>query len=76
MHSISFKEYTTCFSLHCKWQGYKNFWPRNDVTGDSPPHGPHLGGLWEAAVKSMAYYLLRTLGVQIQTYEELFYLIG
>ena len=22
-----------------------------------PPHGPHFGGLWEAAVKSMKYHL-------------------
>lgn len=42
------------------------------MTGDSPPHGPRFGGLWEAALKSMAYYLLRTMGAQIATYEELF----
>ena len=36
-----------------------------------PPHGPHFGGLWEAAVKSMKYHLRRTLGAQIATYEEL-----
>jgi hypothetical protein len=34
-----------------------------------PPHGPHFGGLWEAAVKSMKYHLRRTLGAQIATYE-------
>jgi len=34
-------------------------------------HGPHFGGLWEAAVKSMKYHLRRTLGAQIATYEEL-----
>jgi hypothetical protein len=26
-----------------------------------PPHGPHFGDLWEAAVKSMKYHLRRTL---------------
>jgi len=36
-----------------------------------PPHGPHFGGLWEAAVKSMKYHLRRTLGSQTATYEEL-----
>ena len=36
-----------------------------------PPHGPHFGGLWEAAVQSMKYHLRRTLGAQIATYEEL-----
>ena len=36
-----------------------------------PTHGPHFGGLWEAAVKSMKYHMWRTLGAQIATYEEL-----
>ena len=36
-----------------------------------PPHGPHFGGLWEAAVKSMKHHLRRTLGSHIATYEEL-----
>ena len=36
-----------------------------------PAHGPHFGGLWEAAVKSMKYHLRRTLGSQFATYEEL-----
>jgi transposase InsO family protein len=36
-----------------------------------PPHAPHHGGLWEAAVKSMKYHLRRTLGSNIATYEEL-----
>ena len=36
-----------------------------------PPHSPHFGGLWEAAVKSMKHHLRRTLSTQIATYEEL-----
>ena len=34
-------------------------------------HGPHFGGLWEAAVKSMKFHLRRTLGSQVAIYEEL-----
>jgi hypothetical protein len=40
-----------------------------------PPHGPHHGGLWEAAVKSMKHHLRRTLGAHIATYEELYNLL-
>jgi hypothetical protein len=36
-----------------------------------PPHGPHFGGLLEAAVKSMKYHLRKTLGSHVATYEEL-----
>ena len=36
-----------------------------------PPHGPHHGGLWEAAVKSLKHHLRRALGTTIASYEEL-----
>jgi hypothetical protein len=36
-----------------------------------PPHGPHFGGVREAAVKSMKHHLRRTLGSHTATYEEL-----
>ena len=41
-----------------------------------PPHGPHFGGLWEAAVKSMKYHLRRTLCSRVATYEELYTLLA
>jgi hypothetical protein len=34
-----------------------------------PPHRPHFGGLWEAAVKSMKYHFRRTLGSLVATHE-------
>lgn len=37
----------------------------------NPPAAPHMGGLWEAAVKSAKTLLHRTIQQQILTYEEL-----
>jgi len=34
-------------------------------------HGPHFGGLWETAVKSMKNLLRRSLGSQVATYQNL-----
>jgi len=53
-------KYTTYFNLHHKLQRYKTSWPLKDVTGNTTPLGPHVG-LWEQAVKSMAYHLRRTM---------------
>ncbi|XP_037929401.1 uncharacterized protein LOC119663870 [Teleopsis dalmanni] len=36
-----------------------------------PPRAPHLGGLWEASVKSAKYLLLRSVSTASLTYEEL-----
>lgn len=37
----------------------------------SPAYSPHFGGLWESAVKSAKHHIIRTLGSQHLTYEEL-----
>lgn len=35
-----------------------------------PPHSPHMGGLWEAGVKSMKFHLRRCLTEQILNHQE------
>lgn len=40
-----------------------------------PPHAPHLGGLWEGAVKSAKHHLTRVIGEQRLTFEELYTLL-
>lgn len=37
----------------------------------NPPASPHFGGIWEAAVKSVKTNLIRVIGIQILTFEEL-----
>ncbi|XP_036146422.1 uncharacterized protein LOC118646820 [Monomorium pharaonis] len=36
-----------------------------------PPYSPHLGGLWEAGVKSCKYHLRRIMGDTLFTFEKL-----
>ncbi|XP_011166516.2 uncharacterized protein LOC105200583 [Solenopsis invicta] len=36
-----------------------------------PPYSPHMGGLWEAGVKSCKYHLKRVMGNTLFTFEEL-----
>lgn len=40
-----------------------------------PAKSPHMGGLWEAAVKSSKYHLKRILGNTSVTYEEMYTLL-
>lgn len=37
-----------------------------------PGNAPHMGGLWEAGIKSVKTHLKRIIGSQILTYEELY----
>ncbi|XP_011859122.1 PREDICTED: uncharacterized protein LOC105556637 [Vollenhovia emeryi] len=37
----------------------------------NPPATPHMGGKWEAVVKSIKYHLRRTIGENVLTFEEL-----
>ncbi len=41
-----------------------------------PPRAPHLGGLWEAEIKSMKRHMHRVIGLQTLTYEEILTVIN
>lgn len=36
-----------------------------------PPYSPHLGGIWEAGIKSCKFHLKRVMGATLFTFEEL-----
>lgn len=38
----------------------------------NPPYSPHMGGLWEANIKSVKTHLSKVIGNQILTFEELY----
>lgn len=37
-----------------------------------PPGSPHMGGLWEAGIKFLKYYLKRVMDSTLLTFEELY----
>ena len=37
----------------------------------NPPRAPHFGGTWDSAVKSVEFYLKRTVGENLLTFKEL-----
>jgi hypothetical protein len=41
-----------------------------------PPRAPHMGGLWEAAVKSTKFHVKRVIGETLLNYEELYTLLS
>ncbi|XP_063915483.1 uncharacterized protein LOC135131602 [Zophobas morio] len=49
-----------------------------DCAGDNielrfiPPRSPHVGGIWEAGIKSMKFHLTRVVGQSLFTYEEMY----
>lgn len=38
----------------------------------NPPSAPHMGGLWERSIRSVKDHLVRLVGLQILTFEELY----
>jgi hypothetical protein len=37
-----------------------------------PPRSPHVGGIWEAGIKSMKFHFKRIIGQSLFTYEEMY----
>jgi len=68
---MNFLQSKKCFNPHHRWHNTGLFATEWCEWKFIPSHGPHFGGLWEAAVKSLKYLLRRTLGSQVATYEEL-----
>ncbi|XP_057334343.1 uncharacterized protein LOC130673372 [Microplitis mediator] len=67
-----FNELQTLFNLEKHKSSILSFLTSERITWHFiPPHAPHLGGLWEAAVKSYKHHLIRTVGDTLLTFEQL-----
>lgn len=54
----------------------KHYFLENKITWHFiPPRSPHMGGLWEAAVKHTKYHLTRVLNNVSLTYEQFYTLL-
>lgn len=40
-----------------------------------PPYSPHIGGIWEAAVKSAKTHMRKIIGVNVLSFEELYIIV-
>lgn len=58
LHSSNDVLYNECCNRHIEWKF-------------NPPSAPHMGGLWEAGIKSAKYHLYRAIGDKGLTFEEL-----
>lgn len=56
------KEHHELLTKECTKEGIQ--WHFN------PPSAPHFGGLWEAAVRSAKFHLLRVIGDQVLSFED------
>ena len=66
------KELHDFFQKNETRESVKNFATSCQITWKFiPPRSPHHGGIWEAAIKSTKYHLLRIMGNSVFTFEEL-----
>ncbi|XP_011171251.2 uncharacterized protein LOC105203984 [Solenopsis invicta] len=66
------KELYNCINDHDTRLAMQRFMRDNEIEWRFiPPHAPHVGGLWEAAVKSAKSHINRVLGNANLTYEEM-----
>lgn len=70
---------TTIKTAYTYWntkETAKHFQLRNTEWHFSSPAAPHQGGIYEAAVKSMKFHMIRVIGAKSLTYEQLLTLLA